>query len=108
MEMNKHGGGEKAYVIHNTIGQFTGMKDCDGNEIYEGDIIGDWNDCDGKMVLSNEVVYFDETLGSWMLDQSLHKDHSFASSLFDNLNDFQYKVIGNIHDNPELLTVSEV
>ena len=28
-----------------------------------------------------------------MLDQSLHKDHSFATSLFENLNDFAYKVI---------------
>lgn len=88
--------------------QFTGHKDCDNKEIFDGDILGDWNDCDGKMVLSNEVVYFDETLGCWMLDQSLHKDHSFASSLFENLNDFAYKIIGNIYENPELLTVSEV
>lgn len=89
-----------------TLMQFTGHKDCEGKEIYDGDILGDWNDCDGKMVLSNEVVYFDETLGCWMLDQSLHKDHSFATSLFENLNDFTYKVIGNIYENPDLVVVA--
>ena len=86
--------------------QYTGHKDCEGKEIFEGDILGDWNECDGQMVLSNEVVYFDETLGSWMLDQSLHKDHSFATSLFENLNDFAYKVIGNIYENPDLVVVA--
>ena len=86
--------------------QFTGHKDCDGKEIFDGDILGDWNECDGQMVLSNEVVYFDETLGSWMLDHSLKKDHSFATSLFENLNDFAYKVIGNIYENPDLVMVA--
>ena len=89
-----------------TLMQFTGHKDCDGKEIFEGDILGDWNDCDGQMVLSNEVVFFDETLGCWMLDQSLHKDHSFATSLFENLNDFTYKVVGNIYENPDLVVVA--
>ena len=86
--------------------QFTGHKDCDGKEIFDGDILGDWNECNGQMVLSNEVVYFDETLGSWMLDHSLKKDHSFATSLFENLNDFAYKVIGNIYENPDLVVVA--
>ena len=81
-------------------------KDCDDKDIFEGDILGDWNDCDGNMVLSNEVVFFDETLGCWMLDQSLHKDHSFATSLFENLNDFAYKVIGNIYEHPDLVVVA--
>ena len=85
-----------------TLMQFTGYKDCEDKEIYEGDILGDWNDCD----VSNEVVYFDEILGCWMLYQSLHKDHSFATSLFENLNDFTYKVIGNIYENPDLVVVA--
>jgi len=51
-------------------------------------------------------VFFDETLGCWMLDQSLHKDHSFATSLFENLNDFAYKVIGNIYEHPDLVVVA--
>jgi len=83
--------------------QFTGYKDIDGKEIYEGDILGDWNDCDGKMVESRQTVYFDESLGCWMLDQSLNQDQTYSSSLFENLNDFLYKIVGNIYENAELL-----
>lgn len=82
-----------------TVGQFTGFKDAKGRQIYEGDILGDWVDCDGEMVLSNEVVFFDEALGCWMLDQSVQKDASYATSLYANLNDFNYEVIGNIYEN---------
>ena len=78
--------------------QFTGFKDCEGTKIYDGDILGDWTDCDGEMVQSNDLVYFDETLGSWMIDCSLNHDRSFSSSLFASLNDFKYKVIGNKYE----------
>lgn len=76
--------------------QFTGFKDCEGTKIYDGDILGDWTDCDGEMVQSNDLVYFDEVLGSWMIDCSLNHDRSFSSSLFASLNDFEYKVIGTL------------
>ena len=83
--------------------QFTGLKDQKGNDIYEGDIIGDWTDVDGKMEQSKLTVYFDEMLGQWMLDNSSKQDKTISYSLFSELQDFEYEIIGNIYENPDLL-----
>ena len=72
-------------------------------EIYAGDIIGDWTDVDGKMEQSKQTVYFDEMLGGWMLDNSLKQDRSLCYSLHSELQDFEYEIIGNIYENPDLL-----
>jgi len=83
-----------------TIGQFTGIVDRNGTEIYEGDIIRAY-DSNGKPVL-HEVYYF-------------NKEARFATKLigYENLNEglliqkwineLDFEIIGNIFDNPELL-----
>jgi uncharacterized phage protein (TIGR01671 family) len=88
-----------------SIGQFTGFKDADGKEIYEGDILQDIiiDEDTGQKIESKKTVYFDEALGSWMLDQSFKQDQSYGTSLFQNLIDFEYRIIGNVFENPELL-----
>ena len=90
------------YVLKN-IRQFTGFKDKNEVEIYAGDIIGDWTDVDGKMEQSKLTVYFDEMLGQWMLDNSSKQDKTISYSLFSELQDFEYEIIGNIYENPDLL-----
>jgi len=79
------------------------FKDNEGKKIYEGDIIGYWYDCDGVKKLSTETVFFDETTGQWMLDESIKQDRSYSTSLYAELNDYDYFVRGNIYENPELL-----
>lgn len=85
--------------------QFTGFKDFDGKEIYEGDILQDCikDENTGQIIESKETVYFDETTGSWMLDNSYKQDQTYGTSLFQNLIDFEYKIVGNKFENPELL-----
>lgn len=87
-------------VILGTVGQFTGVVDRNGVEIYEGDIIQTY-DSKGKPIL-HEVYY-------------LENEARFATKLigYENLNEgslsqkwineLGFEVIGNIFDNKELL-----
>jgi uncharacterized phage protein (TIGR01671 family) len=79
--------------------QFTGLSDKFGKDIYEGDIIGDWFEVDGNMEQSRQTVYFDERLGGWMLDFSFNQDRTISVSLYAELADFNYEVLGNIYEN---------
>lgn len=75
-----------------TVGQFTGLLDKNGKEIYEGDILG----CPEDNYFLNEAVIFAE--GCFMVKDDYTTTPMCAV-------DTQYRtVIGNIHDNPELIS----
>jgi uncharacterized phage protein (TIGR01671 family) len=88
-------------VETNTIGQYTGLKDINGKEIYEGDIIKGLDSTKNDIL---HVVKWDNQTASFEgylipFDKYLHK-----SPLSQNwLDFFDKEVIGNIYDNPELL-----
>lgn len=81
-----------APVFENTIGQYTGHKDINNIKIYEGDIIEN-HDYIGGVAYSEELAHY----GIVYKDM---KGRTFMICLCDFDNP---KVIGNIHDNPELL-----
>mgnify|MGYP003612514475 CR=1 FL=1 len=95
--------GHTTPVRADSVAQFTGQYDKKLKEIYEDDIVGDWTNVDGIMEQSKQTVYFDELLGQWMLDNSLKQDKTISYSLFSELQDFEYEIIGNIFENPDLL-----
>jgi hypothetical protein len=90
--------GEKLWSAAGDIEQFTGMKTTSGKEVYEGDILAEKHD-GGEGEANIGHVFF--AAGSFMIngDGPLY-DHIYSLSP-DILED--YEVIGNIHENPELL-----
>ncbi|HAX83227.1 MAG TPA: hypothetical protein DCY15_01625 [Ruminococcaceae bacterium] len=105
-------GEEKYYIINNTsdlseldadpvnpetVGQYTGITDRNGTKIFEGDII---------QVDEIEDPTF---LVAWNNDDAGFElvDDGFYLPLFGTISGQNIKVIGNIHDNPELLEVPE-
>lgn len=82
-------------VIPDTVGQFTGLLDRNGKDIYEGDIVA--NDFGNNNIVNMTVEWC--TDGYWALheidgDDTMH----FVADYLKEI-----EVIGNIHDNPELL-----
>lgn len=77
-------------VIPETVGQFTGLTDEDGKKIFEGDIVQNGT----YMAVVKAEVF---NCGC------CHCVYGFSTD-DDDVNIGEYcKVVGNIHDNPELL-----
>ncbi len=97
--MTRDGCPRSIVVIEDTIGEFTGLQDKHGKDIFEGDIIrhvnGTKKDETGKFVESVKIfaVRYDMA--------------SFNVSSLALVTDY-IEVIGNIYDNPELLEENEL
>lgn len=99
------------YIVdENTVGQFTGLQDKNGREIYEGDIVHKTEttykmSCIGSVIYKNDEAKF-----------VLHVTDKYREYHLSFVKDFQsqdgnatvpchneYEVIGNVYDDKELL-----
>lgn len=92
--------GHGSSVNPNTVGQYTGLEDADGREIYEGDIVRFKLP---PMVLTNEKTAVGVVVYEY--GQFLVIIHSMRFTIFSVIEDCT--VIGNIYDNPELLRLTK-
>lgn len=88
--------GEHYYPITDlsSVGQYTGLKDKEGKRIFEGDIV-----IIGEK-LKTKVVYYN---GAFRMQSEFSPTPTDTTDMGYMMREFSVRIIGNIHDNPELL-----
>ena len=87
--------------------QYTGLKDKNGKEIYKGDVVrhdyakGEEFPSNGLMVVGSETPDGVRIVGFEMFDSRSSTTYSFDTT---GEYDVDVEIIGNIYENPELLT----
>lgn len=100
--------GDNFSVDPSTIGQYTGLTDKNGKKIFEGDIVHyiyDSGKENGWKVDQNSIIKWDFS-GFYMDGIFGSNKYACRSGWLENIvcnGGKFFEVIGNIHDNPELL-----
>ena len=90
--------GKYGAVIPETVGEYTGLTDKNGKKIFEGDILEFTYD-DAK---SFHIVQWSYEYAGWATQNIEEKYDAETMDFWDEYREC-YEIIGNIHDNPELL-----
>ena len=96
---NKEGMPFAFEVRPETIGQYTGLKDKNGNKIWENDIIKPYD----TVTNENYIISWDKEMGAFVFCD-INTNNSLYVLVGHYIESIQsVEVIGNIFDNPELL-----
>lgn len=87
--------------------QYTGLKDCEGKEIFEGDIVESKNNFYTTNIA--EVRWLEKRASFYLIAKTTGTDiinkEPFESAY--KMNSQKIKILGNIHQNPELLEINK-
>lgn len=97
-EMTDTSGASGIEVDYKTIGQYTGLTDKNGKKIFEGDILSTENGTFSNTGMGHILLY----RGMWT---SFYGQDALGRDCFDELYTVcsAREIIGNIHNNPELI-----
>ena len=96
-------------VIPETVGQYTGLIDKNGKRIYEGDVLkmeiksNYINPLQAPLVFIGVCKFKDGAFGFSKQRAGIEEFTAFSSTTYN----VEFEIIGNIHDNAELLEVTE-
>jgi uncharacterized phage protein (TIGR01671 family) len=87
------------------IGQFTGLTDKNGKEIYDGDIvINHWHDYKQKLIVKLIEPKIDSS--GWLSNSGIEFERVDKTIILYQLHPNCFEIIGNIYENPEFLEVT--
>lgn len=102
-------------VVAKSVGQFTGLTDKNGTKIFEGDIVRilytDWvskNESDQRtleqyLIDKSNIASVEFNDNAWEVKSYSKKYDDYNYSSISTGTHGRIEVIGNVHDNPELL-----
>lgn len=100
-------GGQDAYdIIPESISEFTGLTDKNGTKIFEGDIIKAWGQRPMYVHFNEETLTLEMTdvgVPIFKVNHLLNTMDLAEVQVEAVVGEMHTEVIGNIHDNPELL-----
>ena len=99
---------DKQYAVDpDTVGQFTGQYDKNDKKIYEGDVVRweypDYDNCTGWRGIVKNVCKVTFEYGSFRINAYPYNLGS-CEDFFEDKETYGLEVIGNVYDNPELLS----
>jgi len=90
---------KRRYECDFELMQFTGLKDKNGKMIFEGDVVKN------QLGISWSIFYSD--ISSSFRMQKIGEEYTEYDTLAMHISDiFHFEIIGNIYENPELLTTN--
>ena len=102
LDMEEWAAREREQIKVGTCGQYTGLQDSNSKEIYEGDIL-----IEPSVATIPLEVRYNEKQCAFCLIEHTHTEGPLLGTcpLGDMLRQYpSMKVVGNIHDNPDILT----